>query len=68
MGPAQVFESVVLAAIVFNAAFLACEHYGQSAEWSSVLQTANMAFVIFFAVEAALKIAGLTWSFYWAGA
>eukprot|EP01062_Namystynia_karyoxenos_P048384 TRINITY_DN36802_c0_g1_i4.p1 TRINITY_DN36802_c0_g1~~TRINITY_DN36802_c0_g1_i4.p1 ORF type:complete len:2056 (+),score=611.93 TRINITY_DN36802_c0_g1_i4:690-6857(+) len=53
------FDGVITACIVLNVIAMAMEHHPQSDVWDTALETANMAFFIIFALEAALKIVGL---------
>lgn len=54
-----------MAAIVANSVLLATTHYDQPASMSAVVDIINYAFTGLYALEAALKIAGLGWRNYW---
>ncbi|KAK9816590.1 hypothetical protein WJX72_002338 [[Myrmecia] bisecta] len=50
------FEVGVLMAIMVNILFMALEHYKMSTTFTRMLSTADLAFTIMFALEAAIKI------------
>jgi len=53
------FERIIMFCILSNVVFLALKHYGMSDALSDVVEYANYAFTIIFAIEAIIKLLGL---------
>ena len=54
------FSNFILAVIFINSVCLASEHHGMSGDQKSILENSNIVFLTIFAVEAVVRIIGLT--------
>ena len=61
----QVFEYVIMTAIVINTGFLCIDYYGKPDVLKDVLEIANYTFVSIFTFEMILKITAHGFQYYW---
>lgn len=61
----QVFEYIIMTAIVVNTVFLCIDYANKPPELADVLDIANSTFVVIFALEMLLKITAHGFTYYW---